>query len=215
MVIIQNSIGESLLLTNFTGPIHQAYCDRHGYTYSLLNLPVPTMPPAPSGLTVLSWSKIAGIIQTLNSVDDGEIVLSIDTDTLIITDNLLDNALPIDNDLGLVRTTRNLCGHPSQLNAGVMFIRKNASTVNFFNQCLALGPITNGLGAPGGDQGRINDLIVNGNTGVSVIEIDSKYNSYAASAVCLSPLIRSFHGEIDNNNTLRLLKICLSHLLIS
>ena len=138
MIIVQNSIGAHTVLTDFTGPIHQAYADAHGYTYMLLSLPVP------SNCTVLSWSKVAAIIQALGSAADNEVVLSIDTDALILPrrkSEALDSILPDDKDFGIVRATVNLCGKPSQLNAGVMFIKKNSATVAFFNSVLSLGPI--------------------------------------------------------------------------
>jgi hypothetical protein len=129
------------------------------------------------------------LVDVLTGLPDGEVVLWMDPDAVVVPDHLdekLDSVLLPDSDIGLVEIGRPF----SRYNAGVMFIRRSLEMVKFFSDVLALGVVP---GAPiiSHEQARINDLLPK--TSLKVQTLDKRYNGYAPLDP-VDPVVFAFHS---------------------
>ncbi len=168
-------------------PHHEALCTRNGWVYWAKS--------EPDRLTFVPecyFAKIAWVYEVLLRVSNGDIVLYLDTDSVMVHPNPpIAEALDA-RDLGFVREkTRDF-------NAGVILIEANPVTREFFKAVLDHGPALDysASGHKLGDQCTINKLIHA--FPVSVKQLTARWNRYPhALGFEYDPapdFIRSAHG---------------------
>ena len=143
MLVLQHGVGWSAELLRVSAPTFDAVATRYGLDrVASFQRAIPEKRP--------HWEKIVLLIHFLTFSPDDTVILWADADTLYLRPEMDPrNVLPTDCDIGFNRVKW------GWWNAGLMFIRANSKTREFFSRVLDLGEV------PGAfdnlqDEARIN-----------------------------------------------------------
>lgn len=159
---------------------HAAYCTSHGFDY--LHFIGHPCPERQAG----GWDKVAHIKRALQ--DGYEFITWLDTDTAIVGDLSLTEALTADQHIGgCVHGPDETRGIPKHINVGALYLRNTPETIEFVDAWENSYPGTQRWI----EQGSFNELAEK--TGI-VSVIDDKWNSTVEMNVSPDPVVIAWHG---------------------
>ncbi len=166
---------------------HAAYCKRHAIEYRVSLGRVDSV-------SIPMWGKVARVDEALAAASDGDIVLWLDADTLILDlDTSLHDATDDTHWFGAVRNNLD-----KRYNAGVFWIRANTAMRALWAAVREAGPTYRPDTGRWMDHYRINDAIdaIDAGGKNRVVAMDSRWNSYDhAGAPPTQPVVvRAWHG---------------------
>lgn len=191
LVLLQHgngSVFEQAL--RYAEPWHRAYCQRHGYEYRCLYGGPSTRDH--SG-TPIYWAKVSRHVEAMNSLADGDIVVWLDTDAVIVDPSVpLETALPDGADFAAVKNKVGV------YNAGAMWTRVSNKARAYWNRVDAKGPqLVQGMK----DQWTINSELGD----MNAVALDARWNKYQGADGTFTPpeVIRAWHGYTPESSMMR------------
>lgn len=175
MIIVQNSVGDSVPLTDITHSYHQEECDKLGYELKILG------ESSPVGGQI-KWSKLVALKKVM--IEEGLTGQTLnwrDSDSIKVKKHLFTPIpqLPVNADVSIIQ----------QGNTGCFLVRSCQKIVDFFDLCISKGPVD---GHPGGfgEEMRIHEELKNSN--IKRVIFDDRFNSWGRVRTD-DPIIWSFH----------------------
>lgn len=201
--LLQHGAGKPAELLDITLGWHREVCRRLDYRLVVTSAERARTENA-------YYEKIEAILGCLAGCDDGDLVVWLDCDCVIMRAEDFDSAMGRGHNLGLVEECRSTDRRRSW-NGGVQVIRACCAVRQFYLEHRRMGPLEDGAVIDGldyrdkGDDGRTNWLIKSGlfEDTVRPTSIDSKWNwsrvtrrPYVGLPESLSyPVVEGFHCE--------------------
>jgi hypothetical protein len=179
-VLVQQASGWHRDLLAETRILHTDYCKRMGIDYRRL-------------ITKrlcdrdIAWDKIVVLRETLALPYD--VVIWLDADTVIVSDEDLRDALPANKDFGMIRlgnvSYKDLGFH---YNAGALYIRNTERMRKFFDD------VWDDYEEDMKEQGSIHNVLMREGFPEWFVQIDDKWNSTMGGNESPSPVVVAWHG---------------------
>ena len=159
---------------------HASYCARHDIEHVVSDRRYSRQPPA--------WDKLAAVGEVLANAPDGALVVSLDHDALVVSENDLRSA-PLGN--AVVGAVRNVHG---EFNTGVLFLRACQATRELVRRAFVDGPQF----APGPHEHVALNLLLR-QTRLPLAVLSRRWNEYRYADLVPPPdgptVIRAWHHE--------------------
>ena len=131
MILIQHGGGDSVNILKATSMWHQEFCRRHNIIYQYQ---IETLKDHPRP----SWIKLEVIQKALDEAKEGEILIWMDADTLIVTqENEFEGILEPEYNIGMVKYHNNDLGE--FYHTGFLMLRNCEEVRSVIKECLTPG----------------------------------------------------------------------------